>query len=144
MCCPNCGWFFTVLKCRNEYTNEWAQKVDKKNGVTCLVSIVYSQSYSHENGTFFVFSADGSYWKILSATERSCWVLSENVTVNRLWRLEIFLKKLLSKQKHGWRLANGSSEPNNPLHFLKDLSKTFQICLNILQRLTDFLLSSKN
>ena len=36
----------------------------------------------------------------------------------------------------GWHLAHGSSEPNNPWHFLKELNnKVFQMCLNILSKL---------
>ena len=47
-----------------QYTDEWTQRVDDKNGVTCVVIMLrYTQSYGHwkvKNRSFLVFSADDS------------------------------------------------------------------------------------
>ena len=84
----------------------------------------------------------------MSATERSYCVISEKDMVKRLWSYGLWdiegrnIKKLLSQHKNtencifkDWHVANGSSESNNLEHFLKELSKTFQMQLNILPKL---------
>ena len=74
--------------------------------------------------------------KHLCASERSYWVLSRNYMVNRLlsycsWDIEGRNVKEM--------VANGSSEPKNPYHFLKELNVIFQMHLNILPKpLLDF------
>ena len=102
---------------------------------------------------FFVFSADDSknlatVWaKYLSAPEIS-WVLSESEMTDRIWSYHLRdimgrnIKKLLSQELileilyfQGLTSCYGSSEPNNPQHFLKELNKIFQMHLNILLKL---------
>ena len=60
---------------------DWAQKVDEKIGVICLVIMFPSRNVVTEM-SFFVFSADGSK-KLVAVWEKdlieeSYWVLSEN------------------------------------------------------------------
>ena len=50
----------------------------------------------------------------------------------RIW--SHLLKKSLKKKRH-FLCIDGSSEPINPWHFLKELNKIFKMHLNILSRL---------
>ena len=84
--------------------------------------------------------------------ERSYCVLSENCMVNRLWSYLTWyiegknIKKTASSTKKmtkscifkGSHRVNGSSEPNNPWHFLKELNKIFKIHFNISPKLWQF------
>ena len=130
-----------------------AQRVDEWNGVICFVIMftprVMAIKMSKWVIIFFVFFADDNKTlvtagtKYLSASGRSYRVLSENGMIIRLWSLwdiehrncwisKRFLKSCIFK---GWYLANSSSEPNNPWHFVKEWNKIFQMHLNNLPKL---------
>ena len=116
-----------------------------------------SQSYGHwnvKNGSFFVFSADGSKKSVivlanyLNASEWSYWVLSENGMIHRLWSYlswDIEGRNIIKNCRVGKNYRNpvfsrvhyatDNPEANILRHFLKDLKKIFQIHVNISPKL---------
>ena len=95
---------------------------------------VYSKSYGHEMSEMVYFL----HFLLKKATniqvnlkdlfyffQKMLWLMSFGITVHEILRVEI--KKKITCILKGWYLANGSSESNNPWHFLKELNKTFNI-----------------
>ena len=86
--------------------------------------------------------------KYIRAPERSYLILFKNGMVNRLWSCRSwqiegrYISKTTGSAKilkscvfKGWHLADGSAEPNNPGHFLKELNEILQMHLDIFLKL---------
>ena len=139
------NWILKVLK----YKNEIYQRIE----LICLVRCLHVKLWLLKCQKWLIFCIF-SWWLqnchnlVKSPPERSSWVVLENSMVIRLWSYRSWkikgkdIKKLPSQQEHPrswifkvWHFANGSSESNNPWHFLKKLKKIIQK----IQKMSHFL-----